>query len=211
MQRYLALLVLALATVVNAHFQLQFPPPRGPFVEDNEPKFCDGYNTPAANRSTFPLSGGFFTLNSEHPQWTSGILVSTSENPTSFNNFNQVVPFFQTQGEGLFCIPLDFASHANSTQLKDGQNVTIQIVFDGGDGNLYQCADLTLSSNFKISPDVKCSNATGNSASTTSTSPTGTSAGAPGSTQSAGAVGMAISGGTFGLLMSVCGISLLTL
>lgn len=33
--------------------------------------FIDGYGTPAANRTEFPLSGGFFTLNSEHPQWTS--------------------------------------------------------------------------------------------------------------------------------------------
>lgn len=25
---------------VSAHFQLQYPDPRGPFVEDNEPNFC---------------------------------------------------------------------------------------------------------------------------------------------------------------------------
>ncbi|GLB36372.1 hypothetical protein LshimejAT787_0306600 [Lyophyllum shimeji] len=194
MQRYLALLVLAFAaTVANAHFQLQYPPPRGPFVEDNEPKFCDGYSSAAANRSTFPLTGGFITLNSEHPQWTSGVLVSSSENPTSFNNFNQVVPFSQTKGEGLFCIPLDFSAHANSTQLKDGQNITIQIVFDGGDGNLYQCADLTLSSSFRIPSDVKCTNATGSSATTTGSSPTGTSPGSSGATQTGGAVGNASS------------------
>ncbi|KAF5377551.1 hypothetical protein D9615_005202 [Tricholomella constricta] len=234
MQRYLALLVLALAAIVNAHFQLQFPPPRGVFVEDDEPKFCDGYDTPASNRSMFPLSGGFFTLNSEHPQWTSGVIVAASENPTSFDNFTQVVPFFQTEGEGLFCIPLDFASSANSTVFKDGQNVTVQIVFDGGDGNLYQCADLTLSSSFKISSDVKCSNATGSAStvesspastaesspastagssptSTAGSVPTSTSAGAPASTQSAGAVGRAISTGVTGLLLSIWSIAFLTL
>jgi hypothetical protein len=27
-------------TVVNAHFQLAFPPPRGPFDDDNEVNFC---------------------------------------------------------------------------------------------------------------------------------------------------------------------------
>ncbi|KAF8078384.1 hypothetical protein FPV67DRAFT_1404369 [Lyophyllum atratum] len=209
MRRYLALL-LALTAAVNAHFQLQFPPPRGVFNEDNEPTFCDGYKTPASNRSTFPLSGGFFTLNSEHPQWTSGVLAASAANPTSFDNFTQVIPFFQTQGEGLFCIPLDFSSHANSTGFKDGQNVTIQIVFDGGDGNLYQCADLTLSSNFKISSDVTCTNATGSS-SATGTSPTGTSPGAPTSTKSAAAVGKKVAGGVVGLMLSVWGASFLTL
>lgn len=32
--------IIALASVVNAHFQLQYPPPRGVFVEDDEPSFC---------------------------------------------------------------------------------------------------------------------------------------------------------------------------
>ena len=76
-----------LAASVNAHFQLQYPPPRGVFDEDNEPTFCgtirqlhsifddvyfvlDGYLTAITNRSQFPLSGGFFSLNSEHPKWT---------------------------------------------------------------------------------------------------------------------------------------------
>ncbi|KAG6832205.1 hypothetical protein H0H92_004170 [Tricholoma furcatifolium] len=126
MQRYLTLLILALATAVSAHFQLQYPPPRGVFVEDEEPTFCDGYDTPATNRTTFPLSGGFFSLNSEHPQWTTGVLVSSAQDPTSFNNFSQVVPYFQTDGEGLFCFPFDFSSFTNSTGFKDGQNVTIQ-------------------------------------------------------------------------------------
>ena len=161
--------ILALFTAaVNAHFRLQFPPPRGPFDEDNEPTFCgilylfqnsqslfsdsicfstDGYTDgPASNRTQFPLSGGFFTLDSEHPQWTgqivlhirvfigadsdmlAGVLVSTAENVTSFQNFSQVNSFFQVQGEGDFCIPLDF-SKSNITGLRSGQNVTIQVLF----------------------------------------------------------------------------------
>jgi hypothetical protein len=32
------------AAAVNAHFQLQFPPPRGVFVEDQEPNFCGMYS-----------------------------------------------------------------------------------------------------------------------------------------------------------------------
>lgn len=30
----------------------------------------DGYNTASSNRTAFPLSGGFYSLNSEHPRWT---------------------------------------------------------------------------------------------------------------------------------------------
>ncbi|TFK41393.1 hypothetical protein BDQ12DRAFT_679389 [Crucibulum laeve] len=126
MQSSILFLISLLSVVVNAHFQLQFPAPRGVFVENDEPNFCDGYNTAASNRTAFPLTGGFFTLNSEHPKWTSEVLLSTASNPTSFDNFSSVVPFFQLNGEGIFCIPLDF-SKTNATGLKDGQNVTIQV------------------------------------------------------------------------------------
>ena len=87
MHSTLVFLFALLAVSVNAHFQLQYPPPRGVFDEDNEPTFCgtrchlhcsfahiylalDGYLTAVTNRSQFPLSGGFFSMNSEHPQWT---------------------------------------------------------------------------------------------------------------------------------------------
>jgi hypothetical protein len=73
--------------MVNAHFQLAFPSPRGPFDDDNEVNFCgnvvsfltvlvliilgaDNYAQAVSNRSEFPLSGGFVTLNSEHTGWT---------------------------------------------------------------------------------------------------------------------------------------------
>jgi hypothetical protein len=57
-----------------------------------------------------------------------GVFVSSAANATSFNDFSQVKPFFQDQGEGLFCIPLDFLANVNGTSLKDGQNVTIQVI-----------------------------------------------------------------------------------
>ncbi len=83
------LFALVSAVVVNAHFQLQFPTPRGVFNMDNEPTFCgyvmkyllanivliditsylDGYLNSVSNRTEFPLSGGFYSLNSEHTQW----------------------------------------------------------------------------------------------------------------------------------------------
>jgi len=146
--------------MASAHFQLQFPAPRGVFDQDNEPTFCDGYDNPATNRTQFPLTGGFFTLNSEHPQWTLGVFVSSAANATSFSDFSQVKPFFQDQGEGGFCVPLDFSSNANGSSLTAGQNVTIQVEYNGGDGNLFQCADLTLSNGSNLLSGVTCTNAT---------------------------------------------------
>lgn len=40
MHSTLVFLFALLAVSVNAHFQLQYPPPRGVFDEDNEPTFC---------------------------------------------------------------------------------------------------------------------------------------------------------------------------
>lgn len=87
MHRSIILLLSCFASIATAHFQLQFPSPRGVFDEDNEPSFCgayrigwggrfadgcllDGYNNPATNRTQFPLTNGIITLNSEHTQWT---------------------------------------------------------------------------------------------------------------------------------------------
>jgi hypothetical protein len=70
------------------------------------------------------------------------MLVSTVQDPTSFADFNSssgqqlAIPFFQETGEGLFCFSFNFPT--NITGLQDGANVTIQLVFDGGDGVLYQ-------------------------------------------------------------------------
>jgi hypothetical protein len=73
-------------TAVNAHFHLYYPPPRGPFDADNEVNFCgnvarfssirdlmfaaDNYVNAVSNRSEFPLSGGYVTLRSGHPNWS---------------------------------------------------------------------------------------------------------------------------------------------
>ncbi|KAI0082231.1 hypothetical protein K474DRAFT_1671342 [Panus rudis PR-1116 ss-1] len=181
----LMLVIIAALSVASAHFQLQYPVPRGPFVEPDEVNFCDtpqdGYNTAASNRSEFPLSGGFISLNSEHPKFTVGLIVSTAQNPNNFANFSTAVNFFQSTGEGPFCFPVDLSA-AGISGVGDGANATLQVVFDGGDGKLYQCADVTLSSNFNVPSNVSCSNSTGTSTSSgssaSSTSPSGTSGGA---------------------------------
>ncbi|KAJ6519591.1 hypothetical protein C8R45DRAFT_1066240 [Mycena sanguinolenta] len=198
----------SLIALANAHFQLQVPIPRGVFVEDNEPTFCDGYDNAVSNRSTFPISGGYFVLNSEHPSWTIGVNFSSSQNPQTFADFSApVFPFAAETGEGLACFPLDLSSAG----LTDGQNVTFQFVFDGTDGTLYQCADVTVSSTATLPADSTCNFTTGASASKTSGSATG-SATAPPSSSSAStssppsaAVALSVPGTYLALLVGLVG------
>ncbi|KAJ7431074.1 hypothetical protein B0H11DRAFT_2132194 [Mycena galericulata] len=182
------LTIASLITLASAHFQMQFPIPRGPFVEDNEPTFCDGYTDVTPNRTIFPLNGGFFSLNSEHTDWVIGVTLSTKQNATAFTDFTTITPFSQETGEGLFCFPFDLLK-TNATGLADGQNVTLEWVFNGGDGTLFQCADLTLSSTATIPASVSCTNgttsasATGASATATSPASTGSSTPKPSAAQ----------------------------
>ncbi|KXN84784.1 hypothetical protein AN958_12078 [Leucoagaricus sp. SymC.cos] len=173
-----ALALLASTVVVNAHFQMQFPAPRGPFVEDDEPNFCDGFTNATTNRTQFPLSGGIVEINSEHSSWSAAFYISSDSNPNSFNDFQQVNSFFKDQGEGKFCLPLNLAS-SNFTGLQSGQNVTLQMLFDGGDGNLFQCADLTLTNDNSSISSLNCQNSTSGSGSN-STSGSGSNSSALG-------------------------------
>ena len=66
-----------------------------------------------------------------------GIQLSTSSNPSSFQDFSAAVPFFQVTGEGLFCFPIDLQA-ANISGVQNGTNVTLQFTYDGGDGELFQ-------------------------------------------------------------------------
>ncbi|KDQ19849.1 hypothetical protein BOTBODRAFT_27273 [Botryobasidium botryosum FD-172 SS1] len=162
------LTITALASIANAHFQLTFPQSRG-FTEDIEPNFCGGYPNPEA-RVPFPLGQAFFTINSEHPKANLIALISLNQDPTSLAQFNttpsgQTIPPlapFTAVGQGSFCIPVNVGA-LNLAGVQSGTNATIQIQYDGGDGNLYQCADVTLSSTYTIPSNVSCTNSTSTS------------------------------------------------
>ncbi|KAF7339665.1 hypothetical protein MSAN_02181500 [Mycena sanguinolenta] len=217
-----SLVFASLIALANAHFQLQVPAPRGNFVEDNEPNFCDGYNDAASNRTEFPMTGGYFVLNSEHVSWTSasffpssppidilttrlqvGVNLSTSQNPQQFQDFSvPVFPFASESGEGPACFPLDLSSAG----LTNGQNITLEFVFDGSDGILYQCADLTVSTTATLPSDSTCNFTTGTSASgaATSTAPAGSSSATTSSPPSA-AVALSVPGTYLALLVGLVG------
>nr|GAT58973.1 predicted protein [Mycena chlorophos] len=179
------LVVASLLASASAHFQMQYPAPWGVFVEDNEPTFCDGYNGPSQPPTFFPLSGGVISLNSEHTNWVVAISITSKTDPTQFSDFAPVTNVLSTDptqfsdfapvtnvlsatGEGLFCLPFDL-SKTNATGFVDGMNATIQVEFNGGDGNLFQCAEVTLT---KEVAQPGCSNGTGVASASLTPTPT---------------------------------------
>jgi hypothetical protein len=109
-------------------------------VDGSDPFITDGYDNSISNRTTFPLTGGFFSLNSEHPSWTGtlalltrsvninklfGQLVYPKADPATFQDFSSIVPFFQLTGEGIFCLNLDLSK--TNASVTDGQNVTLEV------------------------------------------------------------------------------------
>jgi len=151
----------ALASTAQAHFTLNAPLPRGVRVADDQLTFCGGHAEVTSNRTVFPLEGGNVNIQTGHGNWTAAVMVSTVANPNTFDAFkvdgeDVFVRQWGARDEhgGTFCLPLDLAA----ANLTDGANVTLQVVFEGGDGLLYQCADLTLSSNATAAGE--CKNAT---------------------------------------------------
>jgi hypothetical protein len=197
--------VLATISVVNAHVKVVYPALRGPNVSKDQILFCGGYNN-TGTRVPFPLNNGFILFTTGHPHWTVGVQISTVANPDSFDDFHiangsdqLVVPYYQSQGtQG--CIPVNIGA-LGLPGVGNGSNVTLQLVQDGTDGNLYQCMDLTLSSSFTTPSDVQCVNITAIPSSTSSGAPTPTSSstgqtsgGVLGSMQISGLLGLSALG-----------------
>jgi hypothetical protein len=92
----LVCVLFAAGSVVNAHFNITYPPVRGPFDDNNEVNFCgeqysseffiflflEGYiymltvqfyftdsYVNAGVRALFPLTNGLITFIDSHPQW----------------------------------------------------------------------------------------------------------------------------------------------
>ncbi|KAK8865823.1 hypothetical protein IAR55_000971 [Kwoniella newhampshirensis] len=196
----------ALASTALAHFTLDYPTSRG-FDDENEPQFCGGFSS-VETRQPFPLGQGPIHIDSHHPLATVVAFISTSENPTSFGDFNTTsngtsiplaTPIFQV-AEGDSCFNVDLGGL--NVGLSNGSLVTLQVQFDGGDGALYQCTDLVLIEGYNVPSNETCTsdaahtNATSSSSalpSASATSSSGSSATSSAAT-SASASGSAASG-----------------
>ncbi|GAA5876776.1 hypothetical protein JCM16303_006283 [Sporobolomyces ruberrimus] len=157
-----ALSLLALP-VALAHFTLDYPQTRG-FDEDTEPQFCGGFNSTSSTRVPFALGQSSILIDSHHPTAQVAVLISFEENPTSIEQFTKLsngtsyglLKDFESLGsEGEYCLSVD----VNSLNLgiTNGTAATIQVEFNGGDGTLFQCSDVTLVSDYSIPSNVTSS------------------------------------------------------
>ena len=74
----------------------------------------------------WPASYGRHSVHIQFIFLPAGVLVSTSQNPTTLGDFVQVNGPATGANTGDYCLPFDF-SKSNLTGLTAGQNLTIQV------------------------------------------------------------------------------------
>ncbi|GAK67240.1 uncharacterized protein PAN0_017c5467 [Moesziomyces antarcticus] len=201
----LPLAVLALASSAAAHFTLDYPTTRG-FDEDKEDdNFCGGFSNVSLPRQPWYYRNGPVQIDSHHDSATVNIYISFdvptgSESFLKTSNGTSVPPLRQNlaiKGEGEFCF------HANASSLDvpgvrvaDGTNATIMVEFISVHGHLYQCSDVSFTSNASVGANLTCtdsltSGSTSSSSNSSSASPASTSS-TPAPSKANGAVATAL-------------------
>jgi hypothetical protein len=136
-------LSLMLASLASAHFHLQYPISRG-FDEDTMSNFPCGGLAQSSNRTQLPISGSFpVALKMGHTQTAVEVLIALGSDPST--NYNvTLVPTFQINGLGAFCLPhVDFSAALLGVNITDGMNATVQVQSNGDPtGGLYAVSSL---------------------------------------------------------------------
>ncbi|KAJ3303162.1 hypothetical protein HDV03_004150 [Kappamyces sp. JEL0829] len=122
-----------------AHYSLKSPLARGS-DELNEltgpcAKYAVGTRTPIA------VSGSSISIASGHNSASMDINLSLSPDPASQTDFVAVTTGIAITKVGSLSFAFDASKIAGA---KVGSNVTIQTIYNGPDGALYQCADVVL-------------------------------------------------------------------
>ncbi|KAI1308433.1 hypothetical protein EDD11_004284 [Mortierella claussenii] len=164
--------MLLCSSAAMAHYTLDYPASRG-FSDDNEPTAPCGGFAAAGNRTQFPLTKGFLEISSFHVSADIKINVAYGNDPSAADfTAAAAAPAgsISINHPGQSCLPLDLSSFKGAA---NNTNATIQIVYNGGDSPLYQCADVVLVTSAPSFDQSKCVNGTGSTPSTTTTgSPT---------------------------------------
>lgn len=207
--RFLAILAVALVTMqslVSAHFTLTYPSSRG-FDETKEPTApCGGFDTPSAQRVQMPLKSSFIEIDSGHVSYSYQINAVTKQNPTvsDFSSGTVQVGQGSRSTPQAACLPLTF-----NDSFKANTNVTLQVVYNGGDGLLYQCVDAVLVDDAPNFDKSKCVNADGSAtnlgSSTASPSSSGSASASSSTTTPNGATSAKTAYGlTFAAAVFIC-------
>jgi hypothetical protein len=126
----------SLATIVSAHFTLDWPVSRG-FDEDDMPNFpCGGFDTPSSNRTVIALDADSLPVDItfHHSQTSVSYLLALGSDPST--NYNITLgPTLGATGLGEFCLPnITITSAILGVNLTDGLNATLQVVTNGDTG-----------------------------------------------------------------------------
>ncbi|KAG1046610.1 hypothetical protein G6F43_010912 [Rhizopus delemar] len=155
--------LIALQSMGLAHFTMTYPSSRG-FNEDQEPiSPCGGFNTASSERVVFPLQNAFIEINSGHTSYSYEINAITGNSTVQVGKGSRSYP-------QAACLPLQLTD-----SIKNGTSTTLQVVYNGGDGLLYQCVDVVFSSSAPNFNTSACVNADGSSTTSNSTTTTTTS------------------------------------
>ncbi|KAH8805875.1 hypothetical protein F5884DRAFT_638860, partial [Xylogone sp. PMI_703] len=156
----LSLLSTFLPALTLAHFEIKYPEWRGDSFQTGASQYiypCANVNqTSLTNRTLWPLSGGSLNLDLHHP-WTYVMVnLGLGTDYPVFNISLTPQPWNET-GNGTLCLPrMQIPANA---PVRDGQNASIQVVTFGQTGAaLYNCADITFSSNATILSGDACQN-----------------------------------------------------
>ncbi|ESZ98377.1 hypothetical protein SBOR_1255 [Sclerotinia borealis F-4128] len=155
--------LLGLATIItqsSAHFLLNYPATYG-FNDDAEGTApCGGFSVAYDHNVTeFHVDGDSIAMTSTHPT-TTWLFRAMVGDDTAAANWTNLIPTIQQTGLGDFCeptitVPSTFA----------GNKGVVNVVADGPDGLLYQCAAVSFVTGAATATPTACKNATGVSAS----------------------------------------------
>jgi hypothetical protein len=121
----------ALFLLAQAHFQVNYPPPLGSNIDNEDTAPCGGFTPSSSDKLTdFHVGGDAIAITTLHAQSNIGYFGTLSSAPT---NFTLLFPIIQQYGLNGFCEPMITtpASWAGSAGL-------LQIVQDAEDGVHYQ-------------------------------------------------------------------------
>ncbi|KAJ8069197.1 hypothetical protein OCU04_002868 [Sclerotinia nivalis] len=152
-----------LVTVVSqcsAHFLLHYPATYGfnDAAEGTAP--CGGFSVAYdRNVTSFHVDGDSISMTTTHPS-TTWLFRAMVGDDTAAANWTDLIPTVQQSGLGDFCqptvtVPSTFA----------GNNGVVNVVADGPDGLLYQCAAVSFVQGAATAVPTTCKNGTGVSAS----------------------------------------------
>jgi hypothetical protein len=171
LQLLTALLAIAPIASVSAHFHLNYPWWRGDSLAlSSKNSSISQWNYPCAgigqenstnNRTAWPADGGSIIFAGSHPWALTYVNLGIGATVTNFNI--SLVEGFNQTGNGTFCwnkVPFDAAKY--NVTVADGTPASIQVIQISHTGaSLYNCADITFSSNATLLSDSQCKNATG--------------------------------------------------